>query len=256
MHFDGPKMFVAAAEETQENLIQGRGDAYCGMLNASYNLALRNIGAYIPEYPVGDADDCADMIHEFLPIARAIYGLNNLKIISFGPRPLNFLACNSPIKQLYNMGVEIEENSEHDLFEAFNKHAGDERIPDVVKDMEKEFEGVAYGLRDSLEVAKSLGVAPKSTTICDGGAKSVLWRKIVANVMNMQVDTVEVEEGPAYGGAILAAVANGCFENVEAAAAAIVRKKDTTMPSPQLVEKYEKGYAKFKQFYPALKGKY
>ena len=127
-HFDGPKMFVAAAEETQENLIQGRGDAYCGMLNASYNLALRNIGAYIPEYPVGDADDCADMIHEFLPIARAIYGLNNLKIISFGPRPLNFLACNAPIKQLYNMGVEIEENSELDLFEAFNKHAGDERI--------------------------------------------------------------------------------------------------------------------------------
>ena len=137
-HFDGPKMFVAAAEETQDNLIQGRGDAYCGMLNASYNLALRNIGAYIPEYPVGDADDCADMIHEFLPIARAIYGLNNLKIISFGPRPLNFLACNAPIKQLYNVGVEIEENSELDLFEAFNKHAGDERIPDVVKDMEKE----------------------------------------------------------------------------------------------------------------------
>ena len=118
------------------------------------------------------------------------------------------------------------------------------------------FEGVAYGLRDSLEVAKSLGVAPKSTTICGGGAKSKLWRKIVANVMNMQVDTVEVEEGPAYGGAILAAVANGCFENVEAAAEAIVRKKDTTMPSPQLVEKYEKGYATFKQFYPALKGKY
>ena len=137
-HFDGPKMFVAAAEETQENLIQGRGDAYCGMLNASYNLALRNIGAYIPEYPVGDADDCADMIHEFLPIARAIYGLNNLKIISFGPRPLNFLACNAPIKQLYNVGVEIEENSELDLFEAFNKHAGDERIPDVVKEMERE----------------------------------------------------------------------------------------------------------------------
>ena len=137
-HFDGPKMFVAAAEETQENLIQGRGDAYCGMLNASYNLALRNIGAYIPEYPVGDADDCADMIHEFLPIARAIYGLNNLKIISFGPRPLNFLACNAPIKQLYNIGVEIEENSELDLFEAFNKHAGDERIPAVVEDMAKE----------------------------------------------------------------------------------------------------------------------
>ena len=137
-HFDGPKMFVAAAEESGNNLIQGRGDAYCGMLNASYNLKLRNIKAYIPEYPVGTAEECADMIHEFEPIARAIIGLNNLKIISFGPRPLNFLACNAPIKQLYNIGVEIEENSELDLFEAFNKHAGDERIPAIVKEMEEE----------------------------------------------------------------------------------------------------------------------
>ena len=137
-HFDGPKMFVAAAEESKDNLVQGRGDAYCGMLNASYNLALRNIKAYIPEYPVGTADECADMIHEFLPIARAVIGLSDLRIISFGPRPLNFLACNAPIKQLYNLGVEIEENSELDLFEAFNKHAGDPRIPDVVADMEKE----------------------------------------------------------------------------------------------------------------------
>lgn len=137
-HFDGPKMFVAAAEETGDNLCQGRGDAYCGMLNASYNLALRNIKAYIPEYPVGDAADCADMIHEFLPIARAVIALGDLKIISFGPRPLNFLACNAPIKQLYNLGVEIEENSELDLFEAFNKHEGDERIPEIVKEMEEE----------------------------------------------------------------------------------------------------------------------
>ena len=137
-HFDGPKMFVAAAEESKDNLVQGRGDAYCGMLNASYSLALRNIKAYIPEYPVGTADECADMIHEFLPIARAVIGLSDLKIISFGPRPLNFLACNAPIKQLYNLGVEIEENSELDLFEAFNKHEGDPRIPDVVADMEKE----------------------------------------------------------------------------------------------------------------------
>ena len=137
-HFDGPKMFVAAAEESKDNLVQGRGDAYCGMLNASYNLALRNIKAYIPEYPVGTADECADMIHEFLPIARAVIGLSDLKIISFGPRPLNFLACNAPIKQLYNLGVEIEENSELDLFEAFNRHEGDPRIPDVVADMEKE----------------------------------------------------------------------------------------------------------------------
>ncbi len=137
-HFDGPKMFVAAAEETQDNLIQGRGDAYCGMLNASYNLKLRNVGAYIPEYPVGDATDCADMIHDFLPIARTVIGLSELKIISFGPRPLNFLACNAPIQQLYNLGVEIEENSELDLFESFNKHAKDARIPEVVADMEAE----------------------------------------------------------------------------------------------------------------------
>ena len=136
--FGGPVMFVAAAEETGDNLIGGRGDAYCGMLNASYNLKLRNIKAYIPEYPVGTAGECADMMGEFLPIARAIIGLNSLKIISFGPRPQDFLACNAPIKQLYNLGVEIEENSELDLFEAFNKHAGDFRIPEVVKSMEAE----------------------------------------------------------------------------------------------------------------------
>ena len=137
-HFDGPKMFIAAAEESMNDLVQGRGDAYCGMLNASYNLKLRNIKAYIPEYPVGTAEECADMIEEFLPIARALVGLSQLKIISFGPRPLNFLACNAPIKQLYNMGVEIEENSELDLFEAFKKHDGDERIPAKVKEMEAE----------------------------------------------------------------------------------------------------------------------
>ena len=137
-HFDGPKMFVAAAEESGDNLLDGRGDAYCGMLNASYNLKLRNIKAYIPEYPVGTASECADMIHEFIPVAKAVYALNNLKIISFGPRPNNFLACNAPINQLYNLGVEIEENSELDLFESYNNHAGDERIPAVVKSMEKE----------------------------------------------------------------------------------------------------------------------
>lgn len=137
-NFDGPVMFCAAAEESSDRLIGDRGDAYCGMLNASYNLKLRNVKVYIPEYPVGDAEECAEMIHGFLPIARAVYGLKNLKIISFGPRPMNFLACNAPIKQLYNMGVEIEENSELDLFEAFNNHAGDQRIPEVVADMEKE----------------------------------------------------------------------------------------------------------------------
>jgi L-fucose isomerase-like protein len=137
-HFDGPKMFCAAAEESQNDLMDGRGDAYCGMLNASYNLALRNTKAYIPDYPVGNADECADMIHDFLPIARVAEGLANLKIISFGPRPANFLACNAPIKQLYNLGVEIEEESELDLFESFQKHEGDERIAEVAADMAEE----------------------------------------------------------------------------------------------------------------------
>ncbi len=136
--FDGPAMICAAAEESQADLMDGRGDAYCGVLNASYAMKLRNVKAYIPEYPVGTAEECADMINEFVPMARAIVGLKSLKIISFGPRPSNFLACNAPIKQLYNLGVEIEENSELDLFEAFNNHAGDERIPAKVAEMEAE----------------------------------------------------------------------------------------------------------------------
>ena len=136
--FGGPVMFIAASEESGDKLLDDRGDAYCGMLNASYNLKLRNIKAYIPEYPVGTANECADMIHEFEPIAKVVNGVENLKIISFGPRPQDFLACNAPIKQLYNLGVEIEENSELDLFEAFHKHANDERIYDVVKEMEEE----------------------------------------------------------------------------------------------------------------------
>jgi L-fucose isomerase-like protein len=138
--FHGPKMFIAAAEETSANggLVGGRGDAYCGMLNASYNLNLRGVKAYIPDYPVGTAQECADMIHEFIPVARAISAIKDLKIISFGPRPSNFMACNAPISPLYDLNVEIEENSELDLFESFNKHVGDARIADTVKDMEAE----------------------------------------------------------------------------------------------------------------------
>ena len=137
-YFHGPAMVVAAAEERGDNLVQGRGDAYCGMLNASYNLKLRELKAYIPEYPVGTPEEVADMIAEFEPIARAIVAIKNLKIISFGPRPTDFLACNAPIKRLYDLGVEIEENSELDLFESFNKHAGDPRIEGIVKEMAEE----------------------------------------------------------------------------------------------------------------------
>jgi len=137
-YFDGPSMVIAAAEEAGDKLLDDRGDAYCGMLNASYNLKLRNLKAYIPEYPVGDADECADMIAEFQTISKTVYAVKNLKIIGFGPRPQDFLACNAPIKQLYNLGVEIEENSELDLFESFKKHEGDSRIAAVVEDMAAE----------------------------------------------------------------------------------------------------------------------
>ena len=112
--FHGPCMFVAAAEGDGD-LIDGRGDAYCGMLNCSYNLGMRKIKAYIPEYPVGTAEDIAAMIKDFIPVARGILGLKDLKIITFGPRPQDFFACNAPIKGLYELGVEIEENSELDL---------------------------------------------------------------------------------------------------------------------------------------------
>ncbi|MCL2398552.1 MAG: fucose isomerase [Defluviitaleaceae bacterium] len=134
--FDGPVMFVAAAEEN--DLMNNRGDAYCGMLNASYNLGLRNLRTYIPEYPVGTPNEVAAMIAEFLPIARILIGLSSLKILSFGPRPFDFLACNAPIKPLYDLGVEIQENSELDLFASYNAHANDPRIASVVADMEKE----------------------------------------------------------------------------------------------------------------------
>jgi L-fucose isomerase-like protein len=135
--FDGPVMYVAAAEGDGD-LYDGRGDAYCGMLNCSYNLNLRGSKAYIPEYPIGTAEELADKIREFVPIATAIVGLKNLKIISFGPRPNDFLACNAPIKALYDLGIAIEENSELDLLVAYNKHKDDSRIPALVEEMEKE----------------------------------------------------------------------------------------------------------------------
>ena len=136
-NFDGPCMFVAAAEGDGD-LIDGRGDAYCGMLNCSYNLAMRHLKGYIPSYPVGTADDIAKMIADFVPIARAVIGVKNLKIITFGPRPQDFFACNAPIKGLYEIGVEIEENSELDLLVAYKAHENDERIPAVCEDMAQE----------------------------------------------------------------------------------------------------------------------
>jgi L-fucose isomerase-like protein len=105
--FEGPVMIAAAAEETGKNLIDGRGDAYCGMLNTSYNVGLRKLRPHIPEYPVGTPDEVAGMIAGFVPVARVLLGLKRLKIFSFGPRPQDFLACNAPSKPLCDIGVEI-----------------------------------------------------------------------------------------------------------------------------------------------------
>lgn len=140
-YFSGPCMFAAAAEETGEDLVDGRGDAYCGMLNASYNLKLRELKAYIPEYPVGTASEVAEMIAEFVPVARAVIGLSSLKLVTFGPRPDDFLACNAPIKRLFDIDVEVQENSELDLLLAFQKLEGDARIADVAADMARELGG-------------------------------------------------------------------------------------------------------------------
>ena len=136
--FGQPCMFCAAAEENIPVLSSRRGDAYCGMLNASYSIKLRGFKAYIPENPVGDAGHIVGLIRDFYPIARAILGIRDLKIITFGPRPYDFLACNAPIAPLFKLGINVQENSELDLFAAFNAHKDDPRIPAVIADMEKE----------------------------------------------------------------------------------------------------------------------
>ena len=114
-------------------------------------------------------------------------------------------------------------------------------------------EGVAFGLRDSLEVARKLGIKIERTKICGGGAKSPLWKKIIANVMNLKVDVLEVEEGPSMGGAMLAAVGCGAYPDVETVGKKMAHVVDTVEPEEELVAKYEEKYQKFKKLYPSLK---
>ena len=117
-------------------------------------------------------------------------------------------------------------------------------------------EGVAFAVRDMYEKARALGATVDRTMICGGGAKSPLWKKIIANVMNLKVDVIESEEGPGYGGAILAAVACGEYASVEEAAAKLVKVIDTVEPDPEIAARYEAQYAKFVKMYPALKDIY
>ena len=173
-NFDGPVMYAAAAEESMNDLINGRGDAYCGVLNCSYNLGLRKIKAYMPEYPVGDAGDVAKMIADFVPVARTLIGLAGLKIITFGPRPQDFFACNAPIKPLYDIGVEVQENSELDLLVSYKAHANDPRIEEVAADMAKEL-GVGNQYPDLLP-----RMAQYEITLLDWIENNVGARKYVA----------------------------------------------------------------------------
>lgn len=134
--FPGPVMYAAVSEESGDTFYDARRDSYCGLLNCSYNLGLRGCKAYFPPEPVGTPEEIAEKIQWFLPIARALIGLSRLKLVVFGPRPSDFLACNAPLKPLYDLGVEVQENSEMDLLVAFKAHEGDPRIPQVTAEME------------------------------------------------------------------------------------------------------------------------
>jgi len=134
-----PFMLVGAAEERRAGLVADRGDALCGMLNVCLNTGLRNLRGYLPPMPIGLPAEVAQKIADFVPVARVLLGLRSLKAITFGPRPQDFYACNAPIKPLYNLGIEVMENSELDLFELFKAAASRRReIEAVAKDMAKE----------------------------------------------------------------------------------------------------------------------
>ena len=136
--FGGPVMIAAVAEESGKNLFKGRGDAYCGLLNTSYNVGLRGLTPYIPELPVGTASEIAGMILNFIPVARVLCGLKALKIFTFGPRPQDFYACNAPIKPLFDLGVEVMENSELDMLDIFRKSEKHPKIKETAREMADE----------------------------------------------------------------------------------------------------------------------
>lgn len=142
--FGQPFMLCAAAEESRTSLISGRGDAFCGMLNASVNTDLRNLQAHVPSNPVGLPVQVAQMIAHFIDVARVTVGIRNLKTLSFGPRPQDFYACNAPIKPLYDLGIEVMENSELDMYVLFQS----------VADRKKEIQAIANDMAKELDFAK------------------------------------------------------------------------------------------------------
>ena len=145
----------------------------------------------------------------------------------------------------------VKQEDTSDYFQVVSVRAVSYTHLDVYK--RQVLEGVAFGLRASLEVARSLGIRIERSKICGGGAKSPLWKKILAAVLNLKLDLIESEEGPGYGGAILAAVGCGEYESVQAACEKLVHVVDTVEPDPVLVEKYEARYQEFRKLYPAVK---
>ncbi len=135
---DGPVMITAAAEDTGKDLIHGRGDAYCGLLSVSYSVGLRRLKPYFPENPVGDPEDTAKNIKDFISVARVVIGVKNLKIFSFGPRPFDFLTCHAPIQPLFDLGVEVMENSELDLYDIVKAEEGNPAVKQIAKEMAEE----------------------------------------------------------------------------------------------------------------------
>ncbi len=136
--FSGPIMMIAAAEERGESDFRDRRDALSGFINACYALKLRGTNVYIPGRPWGTYIQCAEMIQKFRSIARTVLALEDLKLISIGPRPSSYLAANAPNYLLYDIGIEVSEYSELEIFDSFQKHEGDKRIEKTVEMMKKE----------------------------------------------------------------------------------------------------------------------
>lgn len=136
--FHGPTMACAAAEESGKDLYKGRGDAFCGMLNLSYNLNLRSLRVHIPESPVGLPEELVPEIKDFVNVARVVIGLKTLKVFAFGPRPQDFFACNAPIKPLCDLGIEVMENSELDLLSLYKSCEGKKEVGKIAADMARE----------------------------------------------------------------------------------------------------------------------
>lgn len=259
-HFDGPKMFAAAAVGTGTT-----GDGKC-------NLSLGTSGTLFissDEFMVDDNNALHSFVHangrfHLMGCMLSAASCNNwwmkdiLKTTDFPKEqePLIQKDCRNELgnNNVFFLPYLMGERSPHNDASARGAFIGmsmDTKREDMLQAV---FEGVAYGLRDSMEVARKLGINVTNATICGGGAKSTLWRKIVANVLNINVNTVMVEEGPAYGGAILASVAAGEYNSVEEATSKIIKIKEQVSPDEILVERYNKGYEKFKKYYPALKG--